>query len=71
MVGSNPDTVYWMDIFSHTFVEKLKCLFEKTENKREKRPGLAHFFFLKKTFRGSETILGGTRSSSSLSFAKL
>ena len=48
VVGSNPSVVYWMDIFSHWFVvEKLYCLFEKTENKRKKRPGLAH---LKKQF---------------------
>ena len=29
--GSNPSTVYWMDIFSHIFVVKLYCLFEKTK----------------------------------------
>ena len=48
VVGSNPSVVYWMDIFSQwCVVEKLYCLFEKTENKRKKRPGLAH---LKKQF---------------------
>ena len=25
VVGSNPSTVYWMDIFAHLFVVKLKC----------------------------------------------
>ena len=35
VVGSNPSTVYWMDIYSHSFVVKL---FEKTKM-NEKRPG--------------------------------
>ena len=25
--GSNPGTVYWMDIFSHTFVVKIVMMF--------------------------------------------
>ena len=27
VVGSNPDTVYWMDIFSHLFVVKIVMCF--------------------------------------------
>ena len=34
VLGSNPGTVYWMDIFSSLFVVK-NCLFEKTENKQK------------------------------------
>ena len=39
VVGSNPSTVYWMDIYSHSFVVKL---FEKTKM-NEKRPGRSLF----------------------------
>ena len=36
VVSSNPGTVYWMDIFSHLFVAKLKRVFEKTKiNEKE------------------------------------
>ena len=35
VVGSNPSTGYWRDIFSHIFFVKLYCLFEKTANKRK------------------------------------
>ena len=31
--GSNPSTVYWMDIFSNIFVVNLFYLFEKIEIK--------------------------------------
>ena len=44
VVGSDPNTGYWIDIFSHCFVAKIVlfvCLFQKTENKR-KKPGMAH-----------------------------
>ena len=37
-----PYTGWTLDISSHWFVEKLYCLFEKTENKK-KRPRLSHF----------------------------
>ena len=29
----NPGIMYWMDIFSHIFVVKLYCLFEKTKKR--------------------------------------
>ena len=35
VMGSNPGTVYWMDIFLKYLLQKLYCLFEKTENKRK------------------------------------
>ena len=35
VVGSNPRTIYWMDIFSHLFVAKIVCLFEKTKIKKK------------------------------------
>ena len=42
VVGSNPGTVYWMDIFSHIFVVKIcNVRLKKTENK-QKEAGLAH-----------------------------
>ena len=37
-MGSNPSTVYLMDIFSLIFVKKLFCLGEKMKTK-VKRPG--------------------------------
>ena len=42
-VGSNPSTVYWMDIFYIYLLQKLECLLEKDENKMKKRPVMAHF----------------------------
>ena len=39
VVGSNPRTVYWMDI---CLLQKLYCLFEKTKINK-KRLGMAHF----------------------------
>ena len=40
VVGSNPGTVNWMDIFSHIFVVKIvMILFEKTENKQKRSRG--------------------------------
>ena len=40
VVGSNSGTIYWKDIFHKYFLQKLYCLFEKTENKRKSGPGL-------------------------------
>ena len=37
VVSSNPSTIYWMDIFSHLFVVKLYCLFEKTKKRKRGR----------------------------------
>ena len=38
-VGSNPGTIHWIDICSHTFVVKIVCLVEKTKiNKRKRGP---------------------------------
>jgi len=48
VVGSNPSTIYWMDIFSHLFAVKIVMFVEKFENKQKKRPRIAHIF-LKKT----------------------
>ena len=47
--GSNPGTVYRMDMtfFHNCLLFKLYCLFEKAKNKQKKRPGFVHF--LKKT----------------------
>ena len=43
VVGSNPDTGYWMDIFQ-IFLQKLQCFLDKTEYKNDKkRPLIAHF----------------------------
>ena len=39
-MGSNPSSVYWMNIISHIFVVKIKSLFEKTEiNEKEAGDG--------------------------------
>ena len=39
-MGLNPDTVYWMDIFSHIFVVKIVMVFfGKTENKWKRGRG--------------------------------
>ena len=48
VVGSNPGTVYWIDIFSHIFVVKIcnVCLKRPKINKKEAGVGP---FFLKKT----------------------
>ena len=36
VVGSNPSTIYWMDIFSHLFVVEIVLLFEKMKiNEKE------------------------------------
>ena len=35
VVGLNPSTVYWMDIFSHLFVIKLVMCLSKDENKQK------------------------------------
>ena len=40
--GSNPSTIYWMDIFYIDLLLKLYCLFEKTIINK-KRPMLAHY----------------------------
>ena len=40
VVGSNPSTINWMDIFSHLIVVKIVMFFEKTNmNKKEARDG--------------------------------
>ena len=36
VVGSNPSTVYWTDIFSHIFVFKILMFVSKDENKRKR-----------------------------------
>ena len=39
-MGSNPSSVYWMNIISHIFVVKIKSLFEKTKiNEKEAGDG--------------------------------
>ena len=43
VVGSNPGTVYWMDIFSHLFVVKICNVCLKRPKINENRPGLTHF----------------------------
>ena len=44
-VGSNPSTVYWMDIFfTYIFVVKNCNVCLKRPKINKKRPGLAHFF---------------------------
>ena len=47
VVGSNPSTVYWMDIIWHLFVVEIVMFVWKDENEQKKRLALAHF--LKKT----------------------
>ena len=42
VVGSNPGTVYWMDIFSHIFVVKICNVCLKRPKINKKRPGLTH-----------------------------
>ena len=42
VVGLNPGTIYWMNIFSHKFVVKIVKMFVwKDKNKMKKRPVLA------------------------------
>ena len=36
VVGSNPSAVYWMDIFTHLFVDKKNLMFEKTKIKKSR-----------------------------------
>ena len=43
----NPSAGYWMDIFSHLFVVRIVCLFEKTKI-NEKEAGVGPFFSLKR-----------------------
>ena len=38
-VSLNPSTIYWLDIFSHLFVVKLQCVFEKTKIHEKGREG--------------------------------
>ena len=38
VVGSNPSTIHWMDIFSYIFVVKI------VNKIKEKRSALAHFY---------------------------
>ena len=53
VVGSNPSTVYWMDIFSHLFVVTIVMFVWKDENKR-KDPRIAHFLNEKLTKQGPD-----------------
>ena len=40
VMGLNPGTVYWMDIFSHIFAVKIVMMsFEKTKSKRKRGRG--------------------------------
>ena len=44
VVGSNPSAVYWMDIFHINLLSNcIDVCLKKTENKRKRRPGMAHF----------------------------
>ena len=52
-MGSNPGTIYWMDIFSHIFVVKIcnVCLKRPKINKKEAEVGP---FLKKKLFMKAE-----------------
>ena len=52
-MGSNPSTVYWMDIFSHVFVVKICNVCLKIPKINEKRPGLAHLLKIETLSNGS------------------
>ena len=43
VLGSNPGTINWMDIFSYLFFVKICSVCLKRPKINEKRPGLAHF----------------------------
>jgi len=43
-VGSNPGTIYWMDIFSHIFVAKIYNVCLKRPKINEKEAGVDPFF---------------------------
>ena len=58
-MGSNPGAVYWMDIFSHTFVVKICNVCLKRPKINEKEAGVGPFF--KKRLIGlslTKTLLG-------------
>ena len=40
VVGSNPSTIYWIDILSHMFVVRIVIFVLKDENKIKNRPGM-------------------------------
>ena len=42
-MGSNPSTVYWMDIFSHIFVVKIVLFVGKRPKINEKEAGVGPF----------------------------
>ena len=42
VVGSNPRSIYWMNIFSHSIVAKKLMFVRKDENKRKRGQG-SHF----------------------------
>ena len=42
--GSNPSTIYWMDIFSHIFVVKICNVCLKRLKINEKEAGVGPFF---------------------------
>ena len=44
VVGSNPGTVYWMEIFSHIFVVKICDVCLKRPKINEKEAGIGPFF---------------------------
>ena len=51
--GSNPNTVYWIDIFSHKIVVKVELIAEKTkinENEAGEGPFLKRSFIEKGCF---------------------
>ena len=52
-MGSNPSTVYWMDVFSHIFVVKICNVCLKRPKINEKEAGVGPFFLKKKFVRGS------------------
>ena len=43
-MGSNPSTVYWMDVFSHIFVVKICNVCSKRPKTNEKEAGVGQFF---------------------------
>ena len=44
VMGSNPGTVYWMEIFSHIFVVKICNVCLKRPKINEKEAGVGPFF---------------------------
>ena len=42
----NPSAIYWMDIFHIDLLQKLYCLFEKTENKRKRGRDFKKYYWI-------------------------